>query len=84
MRIEYVHEFAGGSTATMAYADLVGAGGQTYALPINQTGSDYVTTGLGVDLNFINSWILSLDYRSAFGLEKTPPQMLQMKLMTKF
>ena len=84
MRIEYAHEFAGASIATVAYADLVGAGGSTYALPITQTGSDFVTTGLGVDLNFINSWILSLDYRSAFGQEKTPPQMLQMKLMTKF
>jgi outer membrane autotransporter protein len=84
MRIEYAHEFAGASIATVAYADLVGAGGSTYALPITQTGSDFVTTGLGVDFNFIDSWILSLDYRTAFGQEKTSPQMLQMKLMTKF
>jgi uncharacterized protein YhjY with autotransporter beta-barrel domain len=81
-RLEYAHEFDGASIATVAYADL--AAGPTYLLPITPTGSDYITTGLGADFSFIDGWMLSIDYRTAFGQEKDPPQMLQMKLGTKF
>jgi outer membrane autotransporter protein len=84
MRIEYAHEFAGGSTASVAYADLVGAGGSVYTLPISPTGSDYVITGIGTDIRFISDWILGIDYRTAFGQEKIAPQLVQIKLGTKF
>jgi uncharacterized protein YhjY with autotransporter beta-barrel domain len=84
MRVEYAHEFAGASTATLAYADLVGLGGSTYALPIAPTGTDYVTLGLGSDFNFLCNWLLSVDYRTSFGQERIPPQMLKLKLGTKF
>ncbi len=83
-RIEYNHEFAGASTAFIAYADLVGIGGLTYALPITPTGSDYVTAGLGTDFNFLSGWVLGLDYRTTVGQERTMPQMLQFKLRTQF
>ena len=84
MRIEYAHEFAGNGTATVAYADLVGAGGSVYYLPISPTGTDYVTTGLGADFGFTRGWFLGIDYRTTFGQEKTAPQMVQVKLGTKF
>jgi uncharacterized protein YhjY with autotransporter beta-barrel domain len=84
MRIEYAHEFAGGSTASIAYADLVGAGGAVYTLPISPTGSDYVITGIGTDIRLISDWIFGIDYRTAFGQEKIAPQMIQIKLGTKF
>jgi uncharacterized protein YhjY with autotransporter beta-barrel domain len=84
MRIEYAHEFAGASTATVAYADLVGLGGSTYALALTPTGTDYVNVGLGADFSFLCNWLLSVDYRTSFGQEKIPPQMLQLKLGTKF
>jgi hypothetical protein len=39
---------------------------------------------LGSDFNFLCNWLLSVDYRTSFGQEKTPPQMLRLKLGTKF
>jgi uncharacterized protein YhjY with autotransporter beta-barrel domain len=84
MRVEYAHEFAGASTATLAYADLVGLGGSAYTLPITPTGTDYVTLGLGSDFSFLCNWLLSVDYRTSFGQERIPPQLLKLKLGTKF
>jgi uncharacterized protein YhjY with autotransporter beta-barrel domain len=84
MRIEYAHEFAGGSSASLAYADQFGLGGSIYTLPITPTGSDYVVTGIGTDIRFMCDWILGLDYRTSFGQEKTAPQLIQIKLGTKF
>jgi hypothetical protein len=81
-RVEYAHEFDGTSHATVGYADL-GAGAAS-TLQIAPTGSDYVNAGLGADVSFASCWMVGLDYRTAFGQEKTPPQTLQMKLNARF
>jgi outer membrane autotransporter protein len=82
VRVEYAHEFDGVSHAAVGYADL-GAGAAS-TLQIAPTGSDYVNAGIGADFSFASGWMVGIDYRTAFGQEKTPPQTLQMKLNGKF
>jgi len=81
-RLEYSHEFSGTGTATMGYADWTG--GPAFSLKTNSTGTDYLTTGLGTDISFAQNWTFAFDYRTAFGQEKIPPQMFEVKLSSSF
>jgi uncharacterized protein YhjY with autotransporter beta-barrel domain len=63
-RLEYTHDFAGSSQASIGYADL---GTLPYALTLDDVMHDYLTVGLGIDATFDGDMTLTLDYRTAFG-----------------
>ena len=64
-RLEYTHDFAGSSQARIGYSDL---GTSPYTLSLERYMRDYLTVGLGIDAKLRNSLIVSLDYRTAFGM----------------
>ena len=64
IRVEYTHDFAGSSRASLGYADL---GGLPYFVDVDPSARDYVTLGLSLDMAFGNDWSLGFDYRTSFG-----------------
>ena len=65
-RLEYTHDFAGSSQASIGYADL---GTMPYTLDLDSYMRDYLTVGLGVDAKLDNDMTLSFDYQTAFGFD---------------
>ncbi|MER8830136.1 putative Ig domain-containing protein [Mesorhizobium sp. M0938] len=66
-RLEYTHDFAGSSLASIGYADL--SGGLPYALEIDPMSRDYLTLQAGFDAELGDDWQLGLDYRLNLGLD---------------
>ncbi|TIQ92051.1 MAG: autotransporter outer membrane beta-barrel domain-containing protein, partial [Mesorhizobium sp.] len=66
-RLEYTHDFAGSSLASIGYADL--SGGLPYALEIDPISRDYLSLQAGFDAELGADWQLGLDYRLSLGLD---------------
>jgi uncharacterized protein YhjY with autotransporter beta-barrel domain len=65
-RLEYTHDFAGSSQASVGYAD---RGTLPYTLNLDDYMQDYLTVGLGVDARLDNQMTLGLDYQTALGFD---------------
>ncbi|QDZ10154.1 autotransporter domain-containing protein [Devosia ginsengisoli] len=63
-RLEYTHDFAGSSQASIGYADL---GTLPYTLTLDDVLHDYLTLGFGLDARFDADMTLSLDYRTGLS-----------------
>lgn len=63
-RLEYTHDFAGSSRASLGYADI---GTLPYEFDIEGFSRDHLTVGLGLDAQIGESWKLGFDYRTALG-----------------
>ncbi|RWK84062.1 MAG: autotransporter domain-containing protein [Mesorhizobium sp.] len=66
-RLEYTHDFAGSSLASIGYADL--SGRLPYALEIDPISRDYLSLQAGFDAELGADWQLGLDYRLNLGLD---------------
>jgi uncharacterized protein with beta-barrel porin domain len=65
-RLEYTHDFAGSSQASLGYADL---GTMPYTLDLAGSARDHLTVGLGLDAKFDSALTLSFDYRTGFDFD---------------
>ncbi|MBK7659738.1 MAG: autotransporter domain-containing protein [Betaproteobacteria bacterium] len=60
-RIEYRHDFEGGRTANVSYADLFG--GLTYSVSPAGTSKNALLVGIGSDFLLSSGWKLGVDYQ---------------------
>ena len=64
IRLEYTHDFAGSSRASIGYSDL---GTLPYTLEDEGSSRDHLAIGIGLDAQIGDAWNLGFDYRTAFG-----------------
>ncbi|WP_158240596.1 Ig-like domain-containing protein [Telmatospirillum siberiense] len=79
-RVEYVHDFAGSSTATLSYASDLAT---TYRATTTPSNHNHALLGVGADLR-ISATTLSLDYETSFSNQGETDHTLRVHLSTPF
>lgn len=64
-RLEFTHDFAGSSRASMGYADL--GNDLPYGFDVEAQSRDRLGFGLGFEASVANGWLFGFDYSTALG-----------------
>lgn len=82
IRVEYQHGFEGGSSARLAYSDLIG--GPNYTVDSTVSDRNTIVVGLGSTLEMRNGLKLGIDYQVMRSFAQETSQALRLTLAKEF
>ncbi|WP_280822736.1 putative Ig domain-containing protein [Pseudaminobacter soli (ex Li et al. 2025)] len=80
-RVEYGHDFAGNSAATLGYADIPAT---SYELKALGTGNDFATFSLGTDIKVGQDLTVGTEYGTSVGQNGTQPHQIRLRISERF